>query len=153
MRRRGARTVLQLAALTRFLVPLIAVLLPYLAETEVYRDRVTDNRVTSAIFGLAFVAYGVALAGQASGNFAYLLAAVAPEQRANAFAVTNVALGAAALVPLAGALLVERFGFDSLFLVATLTGLTGVFLTGGLPDTDVRVRTAAAAWRLRRARP
>lgn len=153
LRRRGSRTVLQVAGLVRLLVPLVAVLLPYLAETELYRDRVTDDRITSALFGLAFVAYGVALAGLTAGGFAYLLDAVAPERRGDAFAVTNLALGAMAFVPFAGALLVERWGFETLFLVATLTSLGGIFLTGALPETNVRVRTAAAAWRLRRARP
>lgn len=151
-RRRGARTVLQGAGLVRLLVPLVAVLLPYLADTELYRDRVTDDRVTPALFGLTFLAYGVALAGQGIGNFGYLLAAVAPARRDGAFALTNVVLGAVALVSLGGAVLVERYGFETLFLVATLVSLTGIFLTGALPDTNVRVRTATAAWRLRRAR-
>ena len=153
LRRRGSRTVLQMAGLVRLLVPLIAVLLPYLAETDAYRDRVSDERVTAALFGLTFVAYGVAQAGYASGNFAYLLDAIAPARRGNAFAVTNVALGLVALSPLAGAFLVERSGFEALFLVATGASVTGIFLSGALPDPDVRVRTAATAWRLRRARP
>jgi hypothetical protein len=153
LRRRGSRTVLQVAGLVRLLVPLVAVLLPYLAETEMYRDRVTDERVTSALFGLTFVAYGAALAGLAAGGFSYLLSVAAPERRGDAFAVTNLALAAMALVPFAGAFLVERWGFETLFLVATLTTLAGIFSTGALPDSHVRVRTAAAAWRLRRARP
>ncbi|HUG62789.1 MAG TPA: hypothetical protein VMP03_13140 [Methylomirabilota bacterium] len=153
VRRRGSRTALQLAGLVRLLVPLIAVLLPYLADTDAYRDRVADERITAALFGLTFVAYGVALAGHGVGNFAYLVNAIAPARRANAFAATNVALGLIALLPLLGAVVVELTSFETLFLVATVASLTGVFLSGALPDPDVRVRTAATAWRLRRARP
>jgi MFS family permease len=153
VRRHGSRTVLQLTGLVRLLVPLIAVLLPYLAETDAYRNRVDDDRITAALFGLTFVAYGIALAGQGVGNFTYLVNAIAPARQANAFAATNVALGLVALLPLLGALVVERTSFETLFLVATVASLTGVFLSGALPDPDVRVRTAATAWRLRRARP
>ena len=153
LRRRGSRTVLQLAGLCRLLVPLVALLLPYLAETELYRERVTDARVTSALFGLVFAVYGLALAGLSAGSFAFLLDAVSPPERSHTFALTNLLLGAVALVPFAGALLVEAYSFETVFLAATLATLTGIFLTGALPDTNVRVRTGAAAWRLRRARP
>ena len=49
--------------------------------------------------------------------------------------------------------IIERYDFENVFLAATLATLTGIFLSGALPDTHVRVRTAATAWRLRRARP
>jgi anti-sigma factor RsiW len=53
---------------------------------------------------------------------------------------------------LAGARLVERYSYETLFATATLIGLAAVFVSGVLTDTHTRTRPVAHAWRLRGAR-
>jgi MFS family permease len=152
-RRYGEKSTLQVAALVRLVAPLLALLLPYVTGTDLYRERVDDNRVLAGLFGVAFLAIGASLAGQARGNYAYL-AEVAPMRlRPSYVGLTNVALAAVAFAPIVGGLLVDRSGYRLLFLAATLIGLAAVFASGALTDTHVRTRPTSAAWRLRRATP
>ena len=150
-RRHGEKATLQVAALLRLVAPLLALLLPYLADSDLYRDRVDDRSVLTALFGLGFVAIGAALAGQARANFAYLNEVAPPHLRSAYGAVTNAVLGVAACAPVAGGLIVDRTDYPELFLTATLVGLVAIFASGALTDTHVRTRPTAAAWRLRRA--
>ena len=150
-RRYGEKVTLQVAALVRLLAPLLALPLPFVVDTGFYRDRVDDNRILAALFGIAFLAIGASLGGQARGNFGYL-AEVAPARlRASYVGVTNLSLAIVAFSPILGGLLLDRTEYSWLFSVATLVGLAAVFASGALTDTHVRTRPSAAAWRLRRA--
>ena len=152
-RRQGEKAVLQVAALARLVAPLLALLLPFLTRTDLYRERVDDPRVLAALFGLAFVAIGVATGGQARGNFGYL-AEIAPPQLRGAYAgLTNALLTGVAFAPIAGGLILDRSGYDALFLAATVIGLVAIFASGALTDTHVRTRPTTHAWRLRRPPP
>ncbi len=150
-RRQGSKAVLQVSALVRLLVPLVALILPYIADTALYQDRVNDDRMLSYGFAAVFVAYGAALAGQVQGNFAHLLAVAPGESRRGYTALANILLAPIAFVTVLGGAVIERYGFDRVFLVATLASLVAVFASGALTDTHVRSRPAAEAWRLRRA--
>lgn len=149
-RRSGERATLQAAALIRFGAPLVALLLPPLVETGLYRERVTDERVLAVLFGLIFLAIGVSLGGQARSTQAYV-GQIAPGPRRGAYlALTNAALAVVAFAPVAGGLLLGRTEFGTLFLVAALVGLVAVLSSGALTDTHVRTRPTTQAWRLRR---
>ncbi len=150
-RRQGSKAVLQVSALVRLLVPLVALILPYVADTPLYQDRVEDDRLLTYGFAVVFVAYGAALAGQVQGNFAHLLAVAPNELHRGYTALTNILLAPVAFVTILGGAAIERYGFDRAFLVATLAGLVAVFASGALTDTHVRTRPTAEAWRLRRA--
>ena len=150
-RRHGSKAVLQISALVRLLVPLVALILPYLAETSLYQDRVTDDRIVAYAFAAVFVAYGAALAGQVQGNFAHLLAVAPNELRRGYAALANLILVPVAFVTVFGGVVIQRYGFDRAFLVATLVSLVAVFASGALTDTYVRTHPTAEAWRLRRA--
>lgn len=148
--RSGERATLQVAALIRLLAPLIALILPALVETGVYRDRVADDRVLAILFGAVFVAIGVSLGGQARATQAYLTE-IAPNARRPAYlALTNGVLVLVAFAPFGGGLILQRSDFSPLFLTAALVGLVAVFASGALTDTHVRTRRSAEAWRLRR---
>ena len=147
--RSGERAALQLAALTRLVAPLVALLLPVLRETDVYRERVDDD-LSALLFGAVFLAIGVSLGGQARAAQTYL-SQIAPTSRRPAYlGWTNAALAVVAFAPVVGGAVIARYDFESLFLVATLIGLVAVFASGALTDTHVRTRRSAEAWRLRR---
>lgn len=149
-RRYGEKTTLQVAALVRLVAPLLALLLPKVIATELYRDRVDDNRVLAGLFGIAFLAIGASLGGQARGNFAYLTEVAPARLRASYVGLTNVSLAVVAFAPILGGVLVDRLGYEWLFLIAALIGFAAVFASGALTDTHVRTRPTTAAWRLRR---
>lgn len=152
--RHGPKAVLQGAALVRILIPLVALLLPYLAETPLYRQRVTDPATIHALFGVVFVGVGVALGAQILANHAYLVA-IAPADRRPAYVgVANAVIAVVAATPLAVGLALDRdAGFRNLFLVAVLVGFVAVVATGALTNPAPTPRLAPGAWRLRRARP
>ena len=148
--RHGEKASLQAAALLRLVAPLLALVLPRVAESGLYRDRVTDETVLAVVFGFAFVAIGAAAGGQARGNFSYL-AEIAPARlRSTYTALTNGALIAIATAPIIGGLILDRYEYDELFVTAALISLLAIFASGALTDTHVRTRPTAAAWRLRR---
>jgi MFS family permease len=147
--RSGERSALQLAALSRLVAPLVALVLPVLRETDLYRERIGDD-LSALLFGVVFLAIGISLGGQARANQSYL-AQIAPSARRPAYlAWTNAALVVLAFAPVVGGMVIERYDFEPLFMVATLVGLAAVFASGALTDTHVRTRRSAQAWRLRR---
>ena len=148
--RQGDKALHQAAALIRLLAPLVALLLPYLVETEVYRERVDDPRVAATLFGVVFVAVGAALGAQVRANFDYL-GDIAPSAARPAYAaIANAVLALLACAPVAGGYLADRTELSGVFLAAALVGLVAVLASGALTDTHVRTRPTAAAWRLRR---
>ncbi len=151
-RRHGARNTLQAAALLRLLMPLIALLVPYIRDAEFYHDRVSDTRILASAYGAIFVLAGMTMAAQAVANWTYLVE-IAPTGRRAAFTrPTNVVLAIAGLVPLAGGWLLDRYDFDTLFLITTGIALLTLTLSGALSASVVQPRPIANAWRVRRAR-
>lgn len=152
-RRSGYRGVLQLSALIRLVAPLLALMLPFLARSDIYQENVTSDTVLPVLFSLAFVAIGVSLGGQSRASTTYL-SEIAPGRRRESFgSITNGALAVSAMAPLLSGWIVERRDFPTLFIAAILIGLLAVFVSGALTDTHVRTRPNATAWRLRRAMP
>jgi MFS family permease len=150
--RAGHRAVLQGAALARLLAPLVTLLLPFLADSSLYQNRFSDLRPLWYAFGIVFVLHGASLAGQSNSTFAYLLD-IAPADRRFAYIwMTNVILMVTAFAPLAGGYIIERSGFDRVFIVAALASLTAILASGLLTDTHTRTRAVAQTWRLRGAR-
>jgi len=133
--RRGNRLVLQVSALLRMLIPLLALALPPLLRWSVIADLgLMGGRALAYAFTLVFVVYGVSLSGQALANMAYLLD-IAPEAERPAYTgLLNTVLAVVAFVPLVGGLLLERFGFQFLFLVTFLIGFAAVLSSGSLHE-------------------
>ena len=149
-RRHGERACLQVAALIRLLPPLIALLLPYLVSSSQFSAWFSNPTLLPTLFGIAYVALGVTLAGQGRGTFGYLAEAAPDRVRAAYAAVTNAVLALVAFVPILGGIIIERRGYDALLLTASGLALLAVFSSGALTDAHVRTRRTTAAWRLRR---
>src|SRR5262249_54284501 len=117
--RGGYRAVLQGTALARLLAPLVALVLPYVADTALYRDHFDDNRPLAYAFAIVSIALGAALGGQIRANYGYLMD-IAPEELRPAYAsLANAIMAVAALSPLIGAKLIERYSYETLFTTAS----------------------------------
>ena len=144
-RRSGERTCLQGAALLRLAPPLLALVLPSLASTALWQDRFAGTPVLEVAFGIAFWCIGAATAALARGTFGYV-AEFAPFRLRTAYTLaTNALLAVLAFAPIAAGLLVERLGFEELFLVAAVVGVLAVVASGGLANSFVRLRSRSTA--------
>lgn len=153
IRAQGTRTTLQIAGLFRLLPPLLAVTLPYLVDTEIWRDRATSPNALPVAFGLVFVALGITLGGLQASTFGYLVETLPASGRAGAIGLTNLVLAIAAAAPLAGGLLLRESGadYERLFLLAGGFAVIATLAGGLLSPGRARPRVAAASWRLRRS--
>jgi hypothetical protein len=147
----GARAALQTATAIKVVAPLLVVALPYLIDSDLYRDHVSDRRVVYSILAAPFAVLGIATRGYLSGNFRYLMDLTVSKRRSSYQIVALTPLLVAAAIPLAGAEIAGRWGFDRLFLSALFTGFVAVVCAGALAGTSRRVRATSAAWRLRDA--
>lgn len=150
-RARGERAILQLAALARLIIPLVALLVPYLVESDLSGGRVGDDRLTVVLVGGLVALYGLAIGGQERANFAYLVDIAPPQQRLGYVGFTNLVLAAAALAPIGAAILIDRVGYRALFLTTAALAFLAIFAGGALTETLIRSRATSSAWRLRGA--
>ena len=88
----GTRAALQAAGMLRILPPLVAISLPYLIDTDLWRDRVTAANAVPIAFGIVFVAIGFALGGLQTATFGYLVESLPANGRAAAIGLTNLVL-------------------------------------------------------------
>ncbi|MEJ7763784.1 MAG: hypothetical protein WKF80_13415 [Thermomicrobiales bacterium] len=151
-RRSGARGAFQAAALLRIAMPLVALSLPYLTETELWRDRATDPRATTWAFGMVFALAGAAGAAQSVATWTFLTAIAPAGRRALFVAPANVILAIVALAPIAGGWAIERWGFEELLLGTASLALAAVVASGALAETVAAGRPMPTAWALRQAR-
>jgi MFS family permease len=132
---KGNRFVLQVAALMRLGIPLVALVLPPLYNWEPFVDRVPGGEDSIFyLFGLIFVLYGSALSAQALANLTYVMDVAEPEQRPAYFGLTNTILGCVAFVPVLGGIMVDTFSFEFLFIVTFLIAFAGVVASGLLHE-------------------
>jgi MFS family permease len=131
--------------------PLTALVLPYVVSSPQFSGWFTNSLTLPVLFGLAYVALGVTLAGQARSNFGYLAEAAPERSRAAYAAIANTLLAVVAFIPVLGGVIIERNGYDALLLTATGLGLLAVFASGALTDAHVRTRRSTQSWRIRRA--
>ncbi|MCS7050021.1 MAG: MFS transporter [Thermomicrobium sp.] len=130
----GNRQLLQLATLVRLLMPLIALSIHPLSSWERIVSRVGEpERAISIAFAVVFVAYGATLSAQMLANFTAVLDLARPDERPTLVGVTNTILGLVSLVPMLGGLVVERFGFPAVFLLALALTLLALASSGLLP--------------------
>ena len=136
--RLGNRLVLQLSALMRMTIPVVALALPPLFRWSPIAARLPGGPATLYYtFGLVFAIYGFALAGQNLANMTYVLD-IAPDHERGAYVgLINTFLGVVAFVPVIGGTLVDAFGFQFLFLIAFLITLVGVLASGALHEPRV----------------
>jgi hypothetical protein len=148
----GARGAIQAAIAVRLLAPLIVLLVPYTIDTKLFHEHVTNGRVVFYLLAAPFAVLGIATRGFVQGNFNYVLAIAVPERRSAYFLLALSPMLVAAAAPFAGVQVIDRWGFDRLFLVAVFAGFVSVLAAGMLASTNMRVRSVSRAWRLRDAR-
>jgi hypothetical protein len=150
--RAGNRIALQLVAAVRIVAPLVALALPDVVSSKLYVDHIHNPRMPFYIFAIVFGALGVAARGQMSGDSNYL-AEIAPTRHFDAYAfVANVSVLIAGFTPLIAVWIIERDGFQRLFLSTAIAGIAAVLLSGLLGETRARMRATARALRPRGAR-
>ncbi len=139
-RRAGVHTVLQGATVVRLIAPATALALPPLAATELMRERFPEGSPLMSVYGLAFFAIGAALAAQSLGTNNYL-SALAPRPLLGTYAgLTNAVLAVIAFAPVVGGMVIERSGYETLFVAILVIGLAAVFAGGALTSTPTAVR-------------
>lgn len=136
--RRGNRLVLQLSALLRMTIPVVALAMPPLVRWGPIAAHIPGGSPTLYYaFGAVFALYGVALSGQNLANMTYVLDIAPDHERAAYVGLINTILGVVAFIPVVGGTLVDAFGFQFLFLVAFLITLAGVLAGGALHEPRV----------------
>ncbi|HET7034294.1 MAG TPA: MFS transporter [Thermomicrobiaceae bacterium] len=136
--RRGNRLVLQLSALLRLTIPITALVLPPLLRWGPLQSHLSNPQaLIYSSFGLVFVLYGIAISGQNLANITYILDVAPDQERAAYVGLINTILGVVSFIPVLGGSLVDRFGFQFLFLVAFLISLAGVLASGALHEPRV----------------
>lgn len=151
--RAGPRALLQGAVAVHVLAPILAIAIPRVATSALYLDKVTNPRLALALYAVVFASISVAVCGQAIGVFAYLNGMAPDHARARYASVMNLLLLVAAAAPLLAARILERDGFERLFLISSIAGLATVFASGLLANPNARAQTPSQAWRLRGIRP
>ncbi len=127
----GNRLLLQLTTLLRLGMPLLALALGGLLRWDRFLllGSWTD-RLVFWTFAVVFVIYGAALAAQMLANFTAVLELAGPDERPTLVGVTNSLLGLVALVPLLGGLVVDRVGFEAVFVLALALALLALGTSG-----------------------
>lgn len=139
----GHRMVLQLAAFVRLLAPIAALTLPPLLGSATVREYLPGANAASPIaFGLVFAAYGAAGAGIDVAGPTLQAALTTPRERPAAAMLTALVLAATAFTTLLGGLIVERLGYQFLFIAALMTGLLALLASGLVEEPHAFVRRA-----------
>ena len=147
----GNRLALQLIALLRALMPLLALALPPLLSWTVIADRLpaSDPPVLLLLYSLIFALYGAVLSGQGLTNLTYPLEIAEPTTRPAFIGLSNTAIALVSLTPPLGGVLLDHYGFLVLFLVTLALALAAVLTSGMLPEVR-RTPQVRASSRLRR---
>jgi hypothetical protein len=147
----GNRLALQLIALLRALMPLLALALPPLLSWTVITDRLpaSDPPALLLLYSLIFALYGAVLSGQGLTNLTYPLEIAEPTTRPAFIGLSNTAIALVSLTPPLGGVLLDHFGFVVLFLVTLALAFAAVLTSGMLPDVR-RTQQVRASSRLRR---
>lgn len=134
----GPQAVLQGAAVLRLVAPATALALPQITEIPFPQFGSDTGSPAPRLFLVAFFAIGAALAAQSRGNSSYLTL-LSPRHLQAAFSgLTNGILAAVAFAPVLGGLVIQRTGYEVLFVGAIVVGLVAVFLGGWLGDVSTK---------------
>lgn len=147
-RRVSSRKVLQVAALVRFLVPLVALTLALFGDTHRVRDAMSHNAAGAWLFGVTFLVVGLGRGLIAAGVPPYA-EGLLPEGAIQRVAqISTVALAVASLAPLLGAWAWNARGMQAMLLVAAIAGFAALLVSGSLAKS----RTIGVKRRTRDAR-
>lgn len=149
----GHRACLQAIAMLLTTMPLIAFAIPYVIRTSLYLDHVSDPRVPGYLLLITFALIGVATRGVRHSALGYLDELAPADRRPTYRLAGELALVVLVITPILGARVLERSGYERLFLTSAAIGVAAILSSAFLVVSRARVRTVASAWRLRGARP
>jgi hypothetical protein len=151
----GHRAVLQASTAFRIVAPGIALLMPSLTRTDYWQQHMTNPEVTYMLFGIAFAALGIALAGQIRGSFGYMNEIVPSGKRFHAANMLNALLMVLAFAPVVAASIAKTRGIDNVIAGGAVILVFALLLSGALINatTTIRRPSSVAASRIRTAKP
>ena len=143
---RGGRAPLQGAALVRFVIPLVILVIPYVQETDFYLDRAEGNDALLWLMAIAFICIGISLAAQIAGNAQYLLE-ITPRTRGSSYLdTTNLVLAFAGILPIIAGWAIAEYDFRAVFATIAVVSLVSILLSGLLTEVrSSRLRLAQQA--------
>lgn len=147
-RRIAARKVLQVAALVRFLVPLVALTFALFADTHAVRNIMAHNAGGAWLFGVTFLVLGLSRGLIAAAVPPYAEGLLPEGTLQRVAQLSPVALAIASLAPLLGAWSLDQRGLQAMLLLAAAVGFAALLVSGSLAKS----RTIGVKRRVREAR-
>lgn len=147
-RRVAARKVLQIAALVRFLVPLVALTAALLGDTHAVRNAMAHDQRSAWLFGVTFLVLGLGRGLIAAGVPPYAEGLLPEGTLQRVRRLSTIALALASLAPLLGAWSLNQRGLQAMLLLAAAVGFVALLISGSLAKSRTigvrrRVREAA----------
>jgi MFS family permease len=145
-----SRLLTQGVALARVLIPLLALSTPLILRSEPIAGRLASDAawLPPATFAGLTILFGLAAAGLAAADAAYLRDAMSPGHRPAMRALLLVLLSLLSVAFVVGGAIADRWGFETLLLIATGLGLLAVLASGLLlevPPVETRDLTDTGA--------
>ncbi|MGH2551511.1 MAG: hypothetical protein ACRDHN_19155, partial [Thermomicrobiales bacterium] len=149
----GHRPLLQTASALRLIVPGIALAIPSIVDSDQWQENVSRDNASFILFGLTFVALGIASAGITRGSFGYLNEIVAPQRRFYAASLINFVLMLVAFLPIAIFAVAKSRGIEDVITGGAIIGVLALLLSGALIDGSTTISRSAVRSIARRPRP
>lgn len=137
---RSARAPLQMTALLRLLMLVVAVSIPSISASGLYAGRFDGPEVAIWCFIAIFGLLGLVSSANNVANQRYLLDILPTDLASPAIALTNTILGGLAFGALGAAFLVERFSLQAMLYVGIVLAFVALIASGMLTASRVRVR-------------
>ena len=131
-RRMASRKVLQIAALVRFLVPLVALTLALFGDTHAVKRAMANNAGSAWLFGVTFLVLGLGRGLLAAGLPPYADGLLPEGTLQRVARLSAVAVTVACLAPLLGAWAIDQRGLQAMLLLAAAAGFAALLISGSL---------------------
>lgn len=133
--RNGPKALLQGASVLRLVSPVVALILPQLNSLPAGISVSSMQDVSRYAVLLAFSSIGASLAAQVISHPGYIARLASPLHSSS---ISGVSLGAvvlASFAPVVGGVVIQRYGYETLFAAVIIVGLGAVFASGTLIGT------------------
>jgi Na+/melibiose symporter-like transporter len=149
----GHRPLLQAASALRLVVPGIALAVPSIIDTDQWQEHVSRDNAAYLLFGLTFVALGIASSGITRGSFGYMNEIALPQHRFYTASLVNAVLMIVAFLPIALFSIAKDRGLEDLVTAGAIVGVLALLLSGALIDASTTISRSTARSAVRRPRP
>lgn len=153
--RGGPKSLLQGASILRLISPIVALVLPTLSSLPTSVGMTSMQDINRLAVYVAFASIGASLAAQAIAHADYIARLADPLRSGSVSGVSQGAVILAGFAPVFGGMVIQRYGYETLFGLTIVIGLGAVFASGMLigasrsegrrPFNDVREQTELPA--------